>query len=120
MRKSCHEQLQALEAAGILRRPIVPHHCQHNAHMYYVILPPEIHRPSILAELKRNHVNAVSHYVPLHSSPAGRRYGKIHGDLRLTDSLSEAIIRLPLWVGLTHHQQDTVIEQLTYAIKQVS
>jgi len=107
-----HEQLKSLEDAGFLRRPIVPSSCQHNAHMYYVILSPEINRQSILDALNYNHVKAVFHYVPLHSSPAGMRHGRTHGDLSLTDSLSERIIRLPLWVGLSNKQQDIVIEQL--------
>lgn len=111
-----HERLQSLEAAGILRRPVVPDDCQHNAHMYYVILTPEINRQEILNKLSHNHIKAVSHYEPLHSSPAGLRFGKTSGDLPLTDTLSAGIIRLPLWIGLTNDQQDFVIDQLTQAL----
>lgn len=111
-----HERLLPLERAGILRRPVVPTQCQHNAHMYYVLLAPEICRQLVLESLKQNGVHAASHYVPLHSSKAGKRYGKTNGSLTLTDSLSARIIRLPLWVGLSTEQQDTVIEKLTKAL----
>lgn len=107
-----HERLKPLEASGLIRLPIVPPYCGHNAHMYYVILHPEINRVDILNELKVHGVYALSHYVPLHSSPAGRRYGKTHTNLKVTDSYSSQLIRLPLWVGLTNKQQDIVIQQL--------
>ncbi|MBA3537174.1 MAG: dTDP-4-amino-4,6-dideoxygalactose transaminase [Tatlockia sp.] len=107
-----HALLDPLEASGMLRRPIVPINCNHNAHMYYVLLPPEINRTTILSRLKEKGIYATSHYVPLHSSQAGQRFGKAHGNLALTDSLSQRIIRLPLWIGLEHCQQELIIENL--------
>ena len=104
-----HEMLESLESKGVLRRPIVPDDCQHNAHMYYVLLAPEIDRQKVLDEFKRNDIGAVFHYVPLHSSPAGQRYGRAHGELYVTNSSSERLIRLPLWVGITDQQQDRVV-----------
>ena len=65
-----------LEQQGLFRRPIVPSDCQHNGHMYYILLEPEIDRQQVLDELKRNKIGAVFHYVPLHSSPAGMRFGR--------------------------------------------
>jgi dTDP-4-amino-4,6-dideoxygalactose transaminase len=111
-----HELLAPLEAQGVLRRPIVPEACQHNAHMYYVLLSPEIDRQGILAELKRNDIGSVFHYVPLHSSPAGVRYCRTHGDLGVTVRQSEKLIRLPLWIGLSTKQQDRVVEVLCNAV----
>lgn len=108
--------IEPLEAAGIVRRPIVPNHCKHNAHIYYVLLSPEINRYEILSKLKEKGICATSHYVPLHSSQAGQRFGKVHGDLTVTESLSERILRLPLWVGLTQAQQEMIVEQLRQAI----
>ncbi|MGB6105261.1 MAG: dTDP-4-amino-4,6-dideoxygalactose transaminase [Pusillimonas sp.] len=110
-----HESLASLEQKGLLRRPIVPSDCQHNAHMYYVLLAPEVPRQHVLEELKRNGIHAVFHYVPLHSSPGGQRYGKVHGTMAVTDTQSERLIRLPLWMGLTTAQQDRVTEVLTAA-----
>jgi dTDP-4-amino-4,6-dideoxygalactose transaminase len=114
-----HDLLAPLEVEGRLRRPIVPQDCVHNAHMYYVLLSPQIDRQTILDELKRNDVGSVFHYVPLHSSPAGRRYGRTHGNLAVTDAVSERLIRLPLWFGLTPAQQDKVAEVLSEALRGV-
>jgi dTDP-4-amino-4,6-dideoxygalactose transaminase len=107
-----HELLEPLESEGILRRPIIPNSCQHNAHMYYVLLAPKINRKNVLDEFKRNNIFSVFHYVPLHSSPAGQRYGRTHGTLDVTNRQSERLIRLPLWVGITEQQQEKVIDVL--------
>ncbi|TAL86401.1 MAG: hypothetical protein EPN46_03655 [Candidimonas sp.] len=69
-----HGLLEPLERKGLLRRPIVPADCQHNAHMYYVLIAPEIDRHAVIEALKREENYSVFHYVPLHSSPAGRRW----------------------------------------------
>lgn len=107
-----HELLEPLEVKGFLRRPIVPDMCQHNAHMYYILLSPRVSRQKVLDELRRNDVYSVFHYVPLHSSPAGRCYGRAVGSLDVTVEKSECLLRLPLWVGLTEAQQSKVVESL--------
>jgi dTDP-4-amino-4,6-dideoxygalactose transaminase len=112
-----HEMLAPLEQQGLLRRPTVPVDCQHNGHLYYVVLAPEIERQKILEALKQNKIGAVFHYVPLHSSPAGMRFGRAHGDLSLTTSLAQRLIRLPMWMGLSEAQQQRVCEVLTAAVK---
>lgn len=112
-----HERLEPLEAAGMLRRQIVPDGCQHNAHMYYVLLAPQIDRQKVLDEFRRNDIASVFHYVPLHSSPGGRRYGRAHGTLEVTDRQSERLIRLPLWMGLVDEQQEKVLNVLKTAIE---
>lgn len=111
-----HAILAPLEAKGLLRRPVIPEDCQHNAHMYYVLLAPEIDRQVVLSELKRHEIFSVFHYVPLHSSPAGQRYGRAHGALDITNRLSERLVRLPLWVGLTEAQQNRVVDVLANAV----
>jgi dTDP-4-amino-4,6-dideoxygalactose transaminase len=111
-----HDALAALEAQGYLRRPIVPVECQHNAHMYYILLAPRVDRQTVLTELKRNEIYSVFHYVPLHSSPAGQRYGRVHGSMDVTNRQSERLIRLPLWVGLEPRQQELIVKTLTQAI----
>jgi dTDP-4-amino-4,6-dideoxygalactose transaminase len=112
-----HEWLAPLEQKGMLRRPIVPADCQHNGHLYYVLLSPGINRQVVLDDLKRNGIHAVFHYVPLHSSPAGLRFGRAHGDLPLTTSLSQSLVRLPLWIGLNESQQRRVCEALSAVLR---
>jgi dTDP-4-amino-4,6-dideoxygalactose transaminase len=115
-----HQLLEPLEKAGALRRPIIPAHCEHNAHMYYVLLDPGIDRQQILRAFKRHDIWSVFHYVPLHSSPAGRRFARPHGDLTNTDRLSEQLVRLPLWVSLAPAQQEKVVEVLASALGQTA
>jgi dTDP-4-amino-4,6-dideoxygalactose transaminase len=112
-----HEQLAPLEQEGLLRRPVIPADCQHNGHLYYVILSPEFNRQIILDNMRANAVHAVFHYIPLHSSPAGLRYGRAHGDLSLTTSLSQRLIRLPMWIGLDENQQQRVCDALGKALR---
>lgn len=107
-----HEMLAPLEARGILRRPIVPDYCEHNAHIYYVLLAPQSDRQQVLDEYRRQNIATVFHYVPLHSSPAGMRYGRAAGSLEVTDRLSERLLRLPLWVGISVEQQERVVAVL--------
>lgn len=113
-----HKALEPLEAIGLLRRPIVPADCQHNAHMYYVLLAPEIDRQAVLSDLKRNGIFSVFHYVPLHSSPAGQRFGRVHGSLDVTNRQAERLIRLPLWVGLFPEDQERVVQALANSLAQ--
>ena len=95
-----HSAFAALEEQGMLRRPIVPDMCGHNGHMYYLLLPDLDSRTRFLASLKTKGVSAVFHYVPLHSAPAGREFGRAHGELPVTDATSERLVRLPLWPGM--------------------
>lgn len=104
-----HQKLESLEKAGKLRRPVIPEECAHNAHMYYLLLPDLKSRTTFIADLKERGINAVFHYVPLHSAPAGQRFGRVPGAMTHTENLAERLVRLPLWLGL-EEQQTTVIE----------
>lgn len=99
-----HTAFESLEIRGVARRPVVPDWCGHNAHMYYLLLPDLATRTSFLDALKESGIGAVFHYVPLHSAPAGRRFGRAHGALAVTDSAAERLVRLPLWPGIEEHQ----------------
>lgn len=112
-----HELLASFEQQGLFRRPFVPPDCQHNGHIYYIVLAPEIDRQQVLNELKRSGIGAVFHYVPLHSSPAGMRFGRAHGELSLTTSLSQRLIRLPMWFGLSEAQQQRVVDVLSVFLR---
>lgn len=91
------------EERGTLRRPVVPAHCEHNAHMYYLLLPTLQRRTAFIAGMKERCVGTVFHYIPLHSAPAGLRYGRAHGQLKVTDDISDRLVRMPLWAGLEEH-----------------
>lgn len=95
-----HAAMSSLETAGKVRRPIVPEHCRHNAHMYYVLLDSLATRTRVIEELKKLGVNSVFHYVPLHLAPAGKQYSRAHGAMDQTEKLSDQLLRLPLWVGM--------------------
>jgi dTDP-4-amino-4,6-dideoxygalactose transaminase len=101
-----HAGLADAERAGKLRRPVVPAHCVHNAHMYYVLLPDLAARTAAMERLKALGVQSVFHYVPLHSAPAGRKYGRAHGGLTVTDDIADRLLRLPLWVGVEEQQAE--------------
>lgn len=111
-----HESLAHLEAEGLLRRPIVPADCEHNAHMYYVLLRDPADRPRFLDEMLARGILAVFHYVPLHSSDAGRRFGRAAGELPQTESLSARVVRLPLWAGMPESVSDRVITSVCEAL----
>lgn len=110
-----HEALAPAEARGLLARPVIPAHCSHNAHMYYVILRSAEVRNLALATLRESGVDAIFHYVPLHSSPAGRKFGRSSGDLQVTDDLGGRLLRLPFWIGMDRHV-DSVVSHLLRAI----
>ena len=95
-----HEAFESLEVAGLARRPFIPEDCIQNAHMYYLLLGSLKKRTEVIAQLKEQGINTVFHYVPLHSAPAGLKYGRAHGELSITNSLSDRLVRLPLWIGL--------------------
>lgn len=105
-----------LERREIIRRPIVPAHCQHNAHMFYVITPGSAMQTRLLAALNAGGVNAVFHYVPLHSSAAGRKFGRVHGSMRHTEDLCERLVRLPLWIGMEQADIDRVVSMVEGAL----
>ena len=89
-----HQWLAEAEKAGKLRRPVVPAHCAHNAHMYYILLPDLEHRTVFIDKLRKAGINTVFHYIPLHSAPAGQRNGRTHGELRVTNEMSERLVPL--------------------------
>lgn len=95
-----HEHFSRHESAGRLRRPVVPRHATHNAHMYYVLLPRASDRAVVIQRMREHGASPTFHYVPLHSSAAGRRFGRAHGELPVTEDVSVRLLRLPLWIGV--------------------
>lgn len=105
-----YEAFADLEEAGFLRRPVIPRECLHNAHIFYLLLPDLQRRKQFLDGLNQRGVNAIFHYIPLHSSPAGKRYGRACGDLKLTQEISDRVVRLPLWAGMGEEEVSVVID----------
>ena len=107
---SYHVGFAELEQQGRVIRPTIPKDCQHNAHIYYLIVESLQMRTELIANLKAQGMDAYFHYVPLHSSPGGLKYGRTHGKLVNTDSLSERIVRLPLFADMTQAMVKSVIK----------
>jgi dTDP-4-amino-4,6-dideoxygalactose transaminase len=101
----------------MLRRPIVPYDCVHNGHLYYVLLNDLITRTRIIDALRNDQIFAVFHYVPLHSSPAGRRYGRTVGELPVTIMAGDCLLRLPIWVGMAEEDVDRIVAIMTRTLR---
>ena len=102
--------LYDLQCRGYLDLPYIPDECEHNAHMFYIKLADLNQRTKMLNYLRKKGIYAVFHYVPLHSSKAGKIYGEFVGDDIYTTKESERLLRLPLFYGLTLELVDYIIE----------
>jgi dTDP-4-amino-4,6-dideoxygalactose transaminase len=107
-----HARLEPLEREGRMRRPVIPTSCRHNAHLYYILLPSAEQRTRLIERLRARGVNAVFHYVPLHSSPAGQRFGRVAGSMEHTERLAGCLLRLPLWLGMDEGVADAVAREV--------
>lgn len=104
--------LKKLSDKGIIETPYIPEECQHNAHMYYIKTKDLEERTRLISYLNQNGVNSVFHYIPLHISPAGKKYGEFRGDDKYTTKESERLLRLPLYYGLTRKEIEYIVEQI--------
>ena len=107
-----HEMLDDLEKAGSLRRPTIPHAAEHNAHIYYVLMPTAEQQRLALARLAELGIGATFHYSPLHAATAGRRFAKVSGSLARTEDIARRLIRLPIYADIASDDQECVIEIL--------
>jgi dTDP-4-amino-4,6-dideoxygalactose transaminase len=105
-----HAAFADLEASGRVRRPIIPPEARHNAHLYYLLLPSLEDRTLFISELAGQGIHSVFHYVPLHTSEAGRRYGRTAGTLEITERVGDRLVRLPLWPDLGPTELEDVID----------
>jgi dTDP-4-amino-4,6-dideoxygalactose transaminase len=108
-----HRDLQVWAQEHGVRRPSVPQHCEQAYHMYYLILPSEAARDGLVAYLKGKGILAPFHYLPLHLSDMGRRYGGERGDCPVTEGASARLIRLPFYSGLSEEDQEDVVRAVT-------
>ena len=105
-----NESLKELEDKGDIERPFIPKECTHNAHMYYIKVKDLEERTKLIKYLKENDVQAVFHYVPLHTAPAGKKYGRFHGEDKYTTKESERLLRLPMYYGLKQEDKEKVVD----------
>ena len=105
-----NEGLQDLAQEGVIELPYIPEECAHNAHMFYIKTKDMEERKALISYLKERDIAAVFHYVPLHSAPAGLRFGRFHGEDRYTTKESERLLRLPMYYNLSESDQQKVID----------
>lgn len=103
-----YELLTPLAEAGKIRLPVIPENCVHNGHMFYIKTKDMEERARLIDFLKQNEILAVFHYVPLHSAPAGIRFGRFHGEDKYTTKESERLLRLPMFYQLTEEQVEYI------------
>jgi dTDP-4-amino-4,6-dideoxygalactose transaminase len=107
-----HAALGELERQGVLRTPHVPKGCIHNAHMYYLLLSDLDQRTQFIKTMKKAGISTVFHYIPLHSSPAGREYCHTSGSMKVTDAAGNQLVRLPVWIDMTDSETTYVIDNI--------
>ena len=103
------EAFEGLRAKGLVELPVIPEGCVHNAHMFYLKCRDLTERTALIRFLRERDILAVFHYVPLHSAPAGLRFGRFAGEDRYTTAESDRLVRLPLYYGLTEEDREKVI-----------
>jgi dTDP-4-amino-4,6-dideoxygalactose transaminase len=108
-----HKSLKELEEKEYIRRPFIPDECEHNGHLYYILLKDLETRTKLIEYLKSKDILSVFHYIPLHSSPAGKKYTKVSGSMSVTDNVSERLVRLPLFYDITD-------DEVTYIVNTIS
>jgi len=101
--------LDSLAKAGSISLPFIPAECQHNGHMFYLKVSNLDERAALISHLLKRDVHSVFHYVPLHSSIAGQKFGRFHGEDRYTTSESDRLVRLPMWYGMQQEEIDQII-----------
>ena len=105
-------ELTPLAEAGKIELPTIPEHCVHNAHMFYIKTKDLKERTRLIDYLKENGILSVFHYIPLHSAPAGIKFGRFHGEDEYTTKESERLLRLPLYYGLKAEEVSYICEKV--------
>ena len=107
-----YQLLKPLAEQGRIELPYIPKECEHNGHMFYIKCKDIIERSALIAYLKERDIMAVFHYIPLHSAPAGRKFGRFSGEDRFTTKESERLLRLPLYYGLEIDHQEIIVNSI--------
>lgn len=104
-----YECFKDLEEKGVVRRPVIPDYCTNNAHMFYFLFNDLETRTNYIKYLKANDIISVFHYIPLHSAPAGIKYGRFIGDMKITDRVADTLVRLPVYYDLSADELEKII-----------
>lgn len=107
-----HMAFEDFEKTGLIRRPYIPSHCEHNAHMYFLRFNDLKTRTRFIDYMKKNDISTVFHYIPLHSSPAGIKFGRYEGNMEVTNKVSDTLVRLPIFYSMNSSVQDYVIAKV--------
>jgi dTDP-4-amino-4,6-dideoxygalactose transaminase len=118
--KQYRSLLKPLEIQGLLSLPHIPEDCESNYHMFYILLPNQDIRNALMAYLKEQGIMAVFHFVPLHSSPMGQRYGAKFGSLSITEEVSARLLRLPFYFEMTACEQSYVVKCLKEGLESIN
>ena len=122
-RKSIYKQyrtlLKPLEVQGLLSLSHIPEDCKSNYHMFYILLQDIETRDALMAHLKQHDILAVFHFVPLHSSPMGKKFGYAEGDLPTTEQLSGRLLRLPFYYEMTEKEQEYIVKCITEGLEKM-
>ena len=105
-----YDAFEQLEQEGFVERPVIPEGCVHNAHMFYLKAKDLEERTALIDYLKKNDILAVFHYIPLHSAPAGVKFGRFHGEDVYTTAESDRLLRLPMYYGLKKNELNKIID----------
>ena len=108
-----YEALEPLQERGVIELPVIPEECRHNAHMFYIMTNDIEERGRLIKYLREKDVQAVFHYVPLHSAKAGLEFGRFHGEDKYTTDISSRLLRLPMYYGLSSED----VEKVTDAVR---
>ena len=107
-----HKALKVLEDKGYIQRPFIPSNTEHNGHLYYILMKSHELRDRLIKFFKKRGILAPFHYVPLHSSPAGRKFGRFVGKMRVTNKVSDTLLRLPLFYDIKENEVEYVTKSL--------
>lgn len=108
-----HDFFESFEKRQLIRRPIIDESCKHNAHMYYVLLNELPERTRLIQYLKSRNINSVFHYIPLHSSPAGEKHGRVNGSMDVTNTVSDTLLRMPMFYELNDNHQKRIFNAIS-------
>ena len=107
-----NEELRPLAEAGYIEQPFIPDYADHNAHMYYIKTKDLETRGRLIDFMRKHDILTVFHYVPLHSAPAGKKFGRFHGEDKYTTKESERLVRLPMYYHLKEEDREQVVKAI--------